>query len=107
MSPAPHESVSSLEGVAPSIGCQLPRRDRNVLRHHVLDGTNAAEIGAIYKVHRVTVARWLSAIRGRLFVATRERLAEALRVESHELSTILRLVDTQIVHSVADLLRDG
>lgn len=86
---------------------ELPTRERNVLRHHVLDRLSAAEIGAIYQVHRVTVARWLSAIRGQLFVATREHLARTLRVESHELSTIMRLVDTQIVHSVARLLREG
>ena len=36
----------------------LSAQERTVLRLHVLDGLGTDEIGALYKVHRTTVARW-------------------------------------------------
>ncbi|HEX9105397.1 MAG TPA: sigma factor-like helix-turn-helix DNA-binding protein, partial [Polyangia bacterium] len=39
----------------------LDSEQRNVLRLHVLEGLNIEQIGALFKVHRSTVARWIAA----------------------------------------------
>ena len=41
----------------------LEPRERTVLRLHLIDGLTLDEIGDYYKVHRVTVSRWLAAAR--------------------------------------------
>src|SRR5262249_55532808 len=38
---------------------QLGAREQTLLRYHHVDGLNIDEIGAIYRVHRVTAFRWL------------------------------------------------
>src|SRR5580693_8964295 len=38
---------------------KLEARDQTLLRYHHVDGLNIDEIGAIYRVHRVTAFRWL------------------------------------------------
>ena len=41
----------------------LEPRERTVLRMHLIDGLTLDKIGDYYKVHRVTVSRWLAASR--------------------------------------------
>jgi RNA polymerase sigma-70 factor (ECF subfamily) len=53
----------------------LTAREKTILRLHVVDGLNIDAIGAIYAVHRATAARWLVAIRTRVY----ERLKDELR----------------------------
>ena len=38
---------------------QLGPREQTLLRYHHVDGLNIDEIGAIYRVHRVTAFRWI------------------------------------------------
>lgn len=52
----------------------LTPRQRNLLRQHLLDGLTIDELGAIYQVHRVTAARWLTAARADLWSHTRRQL---------------------------------
>jgi RNA polymerase sigma-70 factor (ECF subfamily) len=54
---------------------KLPRRSKTVLRMHYVDGLNIEAIGAVYRVHRATVARWLIAIRSEVLAGIRERFA--------------------------------
>jgi RNA polymerase sigma-70 factor, ECF subfamily len=55
----------------------LEPRERNVLRLHLIDDLTLDEIAAYYKVHRVTVSRWLAAAR----VAIIERARAAARAQ--------------------------
>ena len=70
----------------------LAPRERNLLRHAVLDGLGIDQIAAIYHVHRATAARQLAAARQSLVAATRERMRAALRVDEAELESIMRVI---------------
>jgi RNA polymerase sigma-70 factor (ECF subfamily) len=74
----------------------LTPRDRNVLRYNVLKGLNIEQIGAIYRVHRATVARWIAHARELLLQRTRELLSRRVRVSNDELESILRLIESQM-----------
>lgn len=82
----------------------LSARDRNVLRYH-LDGLTADQVGRIYNVHRVTVARWLSRIRHELYEGTRAALCVRLGAERGDVESIMRMVDREVSLSIDRLLR--
>ncbi len=82
----------------------LEARERNVLRYHFVEGLNIDEIGALHGVHRATVARWLQKIREALLARTRQELMQGLRVESAELESIMRLIQSQLDASISRLL---
>jgi RNA polymerase sigma-70 factor (ECF subfamily) len=79
---------------------ELPPRDRTLLRYQVIDGLTIDEIGAIYRVHRATSARWIAKIREELIEKTRTTMAKALGVDSEEAASIVRLVQSQLDVSV-------
>ncbi len=82
----------------------LDERQRNVLRYQ-LEGLTADQVGRLYNVHRVTVARWLSRIRERLFEQTRSALRAQLNLDDNlEADSILRLVEGQVSLSLDRLL---
>lgn len=81
----------------------LDDRQRNVLRYQ-LDGLTADQVGRLYNVHRVTVARWLSRIRSTLFEQTRAQLRMRLDLRGAEADSILRLVEGEVSVSLARLL---
>lgn len=81
----------------------LETRERNLLRHHFLDGLSSDELAALYRVHRATAFRWLARARARLLAKTRHALAARLSLRSSELDSIMRLVDSQLEVSVARL----
>jgi len=68
----------------------LTARDRNLLRHAILDELGLEQIAAIYHVHRATAARQLRRAREALIAATRTHLRERLGVSEPELESILR-----------------
>jgi len=83
---------------------ELSARDRTLLKLHLLERSTIDEIGALYKVHRATAARWLEAIRDRLGDRTRELLGEKLDLGSTELDSVVRVVQSQISLSIDRLL---
>jgi RNA polymerase sigma-70 factor (ECF subfamily) len=83
----------------------LPRRERNVLRHHLLDGLNIDQIGALYNVHRATVARWIARSRETLLKATRKALMESLHVNRGEFESIMRLIQSRFEVSIHQYLK--
>lgn len=85
----------------------LPDRERAVLRLYFVDALGIDRIGAIYGVHRSTAARWLQRAREGLLQATRERLAERLRTTPTALSSVDRLVHSQLDVSLGGLLGEG
>lgn len=74
----------------------LTPRDRSVLRYNVVKGLNIEQIGAIYRVHRATVARWIAHARELLLHRTRELLTRRVRVSNDELESILRMIESQM-----------
>ena len=84
---------------------QLTDRERTLLRYRFFDGLTIDEIGALYRVHRATAARWLAAIRETLFETTRANLVAKLVVSEAELDSVLRLIDSQLDISIETAIR--
>jgi RNA polymerase sigma-70 factor (ECF subfamily) len=82
---------------------KLPARDRTILRLHFVDGLNIDQIGVIYGVHRATVARWIAKSRAALLTSTRQFLTEHLAVPPSEISSLDRLVRSQLDVSLGEL----
>jgi RNA polymerase sigma-70 factor (ECF subfamily) len=86
---------------------QLPPRDRNVLRYHLVESLSIDEIGALYRVHRATSARWLVRIREQLFVGTRDDLMRRLSASPSEVDSVIRLIRSRLDASIAGQLAPG
>jgi RNA polymerase sigma-70 factor, ECF subfamily len=71
-------------------------REQTLLRYHHVDGLNIDEIGAIYRVHRVTAFRWLEKAKERLVRTTLEDLRARLRLSPRELDSVLRMIRSQV-----------
>lgn len=71
-------------------------REQTLLRYHHVDGLNIDEIGAIYRVHRVTAFRWLEKAKERLVRVTLEDLRSRLRLSPRELDSVLRMIRSQV-----------
>jgi RNA polymerase sigma-70 factor (ECF subfamily) len=85
---------------------ELEARDRNILRLEYLDGLNIDRIGAMYGVHRATVARWRTQARTALFKRTRKVFEAELAVGGRDFDSIVRLIESQLEVSL-DRLLDG
>ena len=75
---------------------QLGPREQTLLRYHHVDGLNIDEIGAIYRVHRVTAFRWLEKAKEQLVRTTLEVLRSRLKLPANELDSVLRMIRSQI-----------
>ncbi|MBA3818211.1 MAG: sigma-70 family RNA polymerase sigma factor [Deltaproteobacteria bacterium] len=75
---------------------QLGAREQTLLRYHHVDGLNIDEIGAIYRVHRVTAFRWLEKAKELLVRSTLEILRGRLKLPADELDSVLRMIRSQI-----------
>jgi RNA polymerase sigma-70 factor (ECF subfamily) len=74
----------------------LGPREQTLLRYHHVDGLNIDEIGAIYRVHRVTAFRWLEKAKEQLVQRTLDLLRAKLRLSPKELDSVLRMIRSQI-----------
>jgi len=83
----------------------LSSRERTLLRYNLLDGLNIDQIGAIYNVHRATVARWIAKARETLLEETRRTLMQRLRVDETEFESIMRLIQSRFDVSIQHFLR--
>jgi RNA polymerase sigma-70 factor (ECF subfamily) len=83
---------------------RLAPRDRNLLRYQLLDGLTTHQIGTIYRVHRVTITRWLKKARDNLLEETRSLLIARLRVEPQEFNSIMGLIQSQLDLSLSRVL---
>jgi RNA polymerase sigma-70 factor (ECF subfamily) len=75
---------------------QLGAREQTLLRYHHVDGLNIDEIGAIYRVHRVTAFRWLEKAKEHLVRSTLDTLRARLKLPADELDSVLRMIRSQI-----------
>jgi len=83
----------------------LEPRERTLLRHQLIDGLGVEAIGALYKVHHSTAARWLAKARESVLEGTRKRLAEQLRLSHTEVDSVIRLIQSRIEVSIERLLK--
>jgi len=83
----------------------LATRERTLIRQHFLDGVTVIELAHLYRVHRVTAARWLADARDALLASTRAFLIERLDVPAAEIEAILRLVLSQLEINLDPLFR--
>jgi RNA polymerase sigma-70 factor (ECF subfamily) len=75
---------------------QLGAREQTLLRYHHVDGLNIDEIGAIYRIHRVTAFRWIEKAKELLARSTLELLRARLQLPASELDSVLRMIRSQI-----------
>ncbi len=82
----------------------LTSRERNLLRYHFLTGLSIDEIGAIYKVHRATAARWLARAEEQLVAKTREIFVKRTKISADSLPQIVGLIQSQLSVGLKTLL---
>ena len=75
---------------------QLSVRERNLLRHSLLDGLTIDDLAARYRVHRATAARWLVSAREALGAGTKRDLTARLGLRGEELISLMRVVESQL-----------
>jgi len=82
----------------------LDVRQRNLLRHHFVDGLTVEAIGALYGVHKTTAFRWLEAARTALTKRTRAGFQHRVKALPSELESILRVLQSHIDLSLSRVL---
>ena len=82
----------------------LAPEHRHVLRLHYTDELGIDRIGALLGVHRATAARRIQAAAEAVRAETRRLLRERLRLDTAELDSLARLVQSQLHLSLARLL---
>jgi RNA polymerase sigma-70 factor (ECF subfamily) len=75
---------------------RLGAREQTLLRYHHVDGLNIDEIGAIYRIHRVTAFRWIEKAKELLARSTLDALRARLKLPAGELDSVLRMIRSQI-----------
>jgi RNA polymerase sigma-70 factor len=74
----------------------LETRQRNLLRQHYLDELTLADLAAMYRVHRATVARWLADAKVALLEKTRDDLCASAGLERQNAESVMRLVQSRL-----------
>jgi RNA polymerase sigma-70 factor, ECF subfamily len=82
----------------------LPPRSATLVRFAYVDELPLASIAEIYRVHRVTVHRWLTHIRSDLARSTRVRLRTLAAIDDEDVDSIVRLVCDFMTSSLRTLL---
>jgi len=83
---------------------KLTPRERNVLRMYLIDGVSAEGIGKMYRVHRATVARWITKARQKVHRETRRGLAAAVEMKAGSFESVLGMMWNGIDLSLATWL---
>ena len=74
----------------------LDADERTLLRQRYVDGLTIDQLDSVYGQHRSTVARRLAKAETSLMRAVRERLMGKLKINQRELSSLVRLIRSQI-----------
>lgn len=83
----------------------LERRERNLLRLHIVNGVTLATLARSYGVHRATVVRWLSKAREQLLRNICKSLAEIAAVTTDEVAAIVAEIQSQLDLSLSRLMQ--
>jgi RNA polymerase sigma-70 factor, ECF subfamily len=79
----------------------LTVRERNLLKHSVLYGATSDDLGALYRVHRATAARWLVDARERLAAETQRQMIARMNIDRSDYESLLRLIQSQLDVSIS------
>ena len=117
--PMPEDLATKLEDPATDLGSDerrvyrdaftaalatLTPRDRNLLRQQFIYGASIDELGALYGVHRATVARWIAQVRDTLLRRTRHHIGEALRLTGDDLDSAMARIGDHVDYSLRHTL---
>ncbi len=83
----------------------LPRRERNLLRLHLVGRVSTAKLGAMFHVDQSTVVRWLAGARQVVREAVRTRLLVQLGLSPAEVDSLAGLLLSGLDLSLAGCLR--
>jgi RNA polymerase sigma-70 factor (ECF subfamily) len=75
---------------------EMPVADRLLLKQRFRLQMTVVELGELHAVHASTVSRWVADARERLVSTTRKRMMEKLGLRAAEMSSILRLIQSEI-----------
>lgn len=84
---------------------RLEPQQRVLLRQHVVERRGLDKLGALYGIHRATVARHLKQARDALYMHTRQVLLAELKVSDTQLDSILALIRSRLDASIERLLK--
>ncbi len=76
-----------------------------LMKLHYLDGLSIDRIGAIYGMHRSTVARWRARVSRALLDSIRAQVCSALRLSDSEFDSVAFVVRSQLVLSLRSALQ--
>lgn len=74
----------------------LTARERNLIRHNVVDRLGIDGIAALYGIHRATAARWLARARSTLIKRLRRELQTRLQLDRTQLEGVLALLQGKL-----------
>jgi RNA polymerase sigma-70 factor, ECF subfamily len=77
---------------------RLLGRDQLLLRQYFLDGLTLEQLGALHRVNRSTVLRWIRRVQTTVLMEVRQALTAELKLSTSECDSLLR-----ILHSQADV----
>jgi RNA polymerase sigma-70 factor (ECF subfamily) len=83
---------------------RLDVRERNILRQYFSIGMTIDDLATFYRVHRTTASRWVTKARDALVEETKGGLRQKLNLEPEDVSSILRLIRSQIEDAIHSLL---
>jgi RNA polymerase sigma-70 factor (ECF subfamily) len=84
---------------------ELPARERNVLRLHVIEGVSIEKVALAHGVHRGTVARWVWNAGQAVMAEVRRHFAERHGIIGADFDSVAHLLRSQISLSVKELQR--
>ena len=96
--------AGEFEAALREVFAALGARERNILRAYHLAGSGIDGVAALYRVHRVTAWRWVRAITTELLARTREELRARTKGNRSEVSSVLRLIESQLEAIVRGVL---
>jgi RNA polymerase sigma-70 factor (ECF subfamily) len=82
----------------------LQARERSLLRLHYVEGVSLDKLATLERVHRATVARWLSSARETVVERVRALINERLRLTDLEGESLLRFVRSRLDLSLRRVL---
>jgi RNA polymerase sigma-70 factor (ECF subfamily) len=78
----------------------LTPKQRNLLRHKLVQQLRHDQLGELYKVHERTIKRWLAEARELLLRETRAALGTILGIHSAEIDSVMRFLQSDLDVSV-------
>jgi RNA polymerase sigma-70 factor (ECF subfamily) len=83
----------------------LDGEQRTILRLHIVEGLNIDEVGALFRVHRSTIARWIAAARLHILDEARRQLQRQLGLDAAQFASLAGVVRSQLSLSLSKILR--